>query len=370
MRSGLVDSESEDRLLRMHWHLVYDYSPKSWQKSRSIKEQFHLRKYVGRHDALLIDLKQYVNSLKDATTVFCDVEKPGRSDAFNSYAPDVDLRSRIALAGEELRRLRVLVPFMPILMAVRLRFPDDGSAYLRILEICERYSFRVYSMLAYRADAGRSTLFRLGWSLYLKQIDLDKTVGLVTALVHEYSPADAFDRECELVEENDWYNWSGLKYFLYEYESHLARGTPVRMAWSTLEQAGKEETIEHILPQTPEEGYWTQRFSSADRKKYTHDIGNLCLTFDNSCYGRKEFPAKKGSAGSEGPCYATGKLFMERELAKVDDWTVEAIVKRREKIIAWAKKRWALPGISEDLPVPATANDDEPQDADPSNEDQ
>jgi hypothetical protein len=364
MRSGLTDPESEDRLLRMHWHMAYDYSPKSWQGSRSVKDQFHLRDYVGRHKDLLRDLKEYVSTLKDATTAFCDVENPGRSDAFNSYTSDADLRSKIALAGEKLRRLRVLVPFMPVLMAIRLRFPDNGDAYLKALELCEIYSFRVYSALEYRADAGRSTLFTLGYGLYVGQSELEQTLRLLVALVYKYSPDDRFDRECELVEENDWYNWSGLKYFLYEYESHLAKGTPVRMAWSTLEQADKKETVEHILPQTPEEGYWTERFPADNRKKYTHDIGNLCLTFDNSSYGRKKFSDKKGTAGSDAPCYANGKLFMERELAKVDDWTVDALLKRRKKIIGWAKKRWALPGVSKAVDVPPPADEGEPDDAD------
>ena len=53
-------------------------------------------------------------------------------------------------------------------------------------------------------------------------------------------------------------------YFLYEYEQHLAdqAGKPVKMPWEVLVRSKKEDTIEHILPQTPTDEYWMQRFTS------------------------------------------------------------------------------------------------------------
>jgi len=104
----------------------------------------------------------------------------------------------------------------------------------------------------------------------------------------------------------------------------------------------RDETIEHILPQTPEHEYWTSRFDEAKIEKYLHDLGNLCLTRDNSVYGNKPFDIKKGIAGSETPCYTEANLKMERELAKSFEWNEDSIVKRRDRIIAWAKVRWLV----------------------------
>ena len=71
--------------------------------------------------------------------------------------------------------------------------------------------------------------------------------------------------------------------------------------------------------------------------------GNLCLTLDNSSYGNKPFPAKRGEAGSDKRCYANGDLVMERDLAAYDNWDEDALLKRRKEMIDWAKERWGLP---------------------------
>lgn len=76
--------------------------------------------------------------------------------------------------------------------------------------------------------------------------------------------------------------------------------------------------------------------------KYLHDIGNLTLTYDNSSYSNKPFPAKRGAAGATAPCYATSKLFAEQELAAINDWTEAEILARRRTLMDWAIQRWAI----------------------------
>src|SRR5581483_7971139 len=129
------------------------------------------------------------------------------------------------------------------------------------------------------------------------------------------------------------------KYFLYEYEESLAGKEAPRLLWDDLERLDLEKTIEHILPQKPTDAYWTERFDAAARRKWTHDIGNLCLTAHNASYGNKSFPDKKGSAGVS-RCYANSNLFMERALAKLPDWDEAALVERRKAIVEWALRRW------------------------------
>src|SRR5690606_28457055 len=106
---------------------------------------------------------------------------------------------------------------------------------------------------------------------------------------------------------------------------------------------GNEKTIEHILPQHPEDpGYWIDLFpSKEEREKLTHVLGNLTLTEDNSKLGRKPFPQKKGRIGQEDACYANANLKIERELAGVEgNWTPLEIEKRQRKLAEWARLRW------------------------------
>jgi Protein of unknown function (DUF1524) len=101
----------------------------------------------------------------------------------------------------------------------------------------------------------------------------------------------------------------------------------------------RSERLKHILTHAAETPFWRERFDRHQRRRFTHDIGKLYLTEDNSAYGNKPSPEKKGQPGL-GRCFSNSNLFQERELAQYDDWTGETILKRREKLIGWYLDRW------------------------------
>ena len=137
------------------------------------------------------------------------------------------------------------------------------------------------------------------------------------------------------------YGWSGLKYFLYEYEEHLARGGVVRLPWDKLESIDLQKSIEHILPQTPTDRYWKDRFDAKQRAQVTADIGNLCLTFDNDHYGNKPFPGKRGADGSQAHLRRLKPLHGASALAAFKDWDEAALLQRHKEIVGnWALQRW------------------------------
>jgi hypothetical protein len=156
-----------------------------------------------------------------------------------------------------------------------------------------------------------------------------------------------------------------LKYFLYEFEEHLAekKGAVPRISWEEIRRRERADTIEHILPQTPTDAYWNRRFDEDALRLYTHDLGNLTLTKDNVSYGNKPFPEKRGMAGSGRPCYAESPFFAERELANLTDWTVEHVLERRSRLIDWALDRWHIE-LDQPLYIPAMpASAGEPEDS-------
>ncbi len=343
MANDLNLSADEDRLLRAHWLMVYDPNPREWSGSDSIKQKFNLKNSKGQHKKLLDGLAGYVKSLKDAVVPFCESFRPMHSDAFGLFLePD---RSEVKRAGEKLRRLKYVAPFVPVLAACRLRFPNDPTKYLELLRFSEIFAFRVYRVAQKRADAGQVTLFQLANELFHKKISLDDVLVSIRHLALYHCSNAVLQEDSALDElENDWYQWNTLKYILYEYEENLAGKNGVKVSWDVFDTADPQRTIEHILPQTVDGingRYWRDRFDRQQRRRLTHDIGNLCLTEDNSAYGNKPFPEKKGSPGT-GRCYANSNLFQERELARHEDWTENTILKRRKKIIAWYLERWHL----------------------------
>lgn len=341
MAADLSSVAEENQLLRMHWLMAYDYRTREFDGSNSIKGRFRLRDYEGRHKELLAELHRYTTTLDQSSVPYCDVMHPSRSDAFGVFKPDPERRHGIVHASEKLERINVVATFLPLLMAVRLRFPEDAARYLEVVQLCEVFAFRVYRLMERRSDAGQKTIFRVANELFAKSVSFDEALRQLRSELLGYCPTHLFVEEFKLNdEENNWYGWSGLKYFLYEYEEFLADAHTVQLPWKAVAKRPIEQTIEHIFPQTGTDPYWVQRFPKTAARCFLHDLGNLCLTIDNSAYGKKGFPEKKGQPGAEDACYANSNLFQERELAAVPEWNAEAIRNRREKLVRWALERW------------------------------
>jgi hypothetical protein len=354
MAYGLTDTERdkhEDRLLRAHWLMKYNHKADEWEGSRSIKARFSLSKFQADHAGLLRALKDYVAALKDAATAYCEAYNPEMDGAFGDIA-DLELRKTVVRSASKLGRMRQVTPFLPLLLAARLRFPGDGNRYKQVVDLCERFAFRVYLFRGLRSHTGQSTMARLGHNLY-NGTAIDAVVNELKRALFAYCSDEQFSAAFDLTAEpGDWYAWAGVRYFLYEFEEHLAaeQRLPVKMPWEEIDRCEKKDTIEHILPQHPaSEGYWVERFTPELRRRYTHDIGNLCLTYYNPVLGNKPFPEKRGRPGVRG-AYAESYLFSERELAACEDWTEAAILARRARLRDWALVRWHVD------PPPATVN--------------
>jgi hypothetical protein len=246
-------------------------------------------------------------------------------------------------ASERLLRTNVLAGFIPLLIATRLKFPNDAGKYQATVDLCEVYAFRVYRLLGRRANAGHSALFRTASQLYAGAITHDQALEQVRQTLLYYCPSSAFERAFTDPEaQGNWYLWTGIKYLLYEYEAHLVKDDAIGIKWREVERVDREKTIEHILPQTPTAPYWTSHFTPEEIESSTNDLGNLVLTTHNSSYGNRPFPAKKGEPGSSIACYAISPLRSEQALAAYADWTPQTIVERRAKIVGWALDRWAV----------------------------
>ena len=346
MAAGLSSTDNEDQLLRAHWLMVYDPQTRNWEGSRSIKRRFNLRDYRGRHESLLAGLQAYLSSLHNAATAYCDIFRPTRAGAFQNFHGQ-PIRKQIVGEARRLARLGSLASFLPLLMAWRTQHSDDGAGYIKLLQLCEKYAFRVYRWLQLRSNAGQSGLFGLGYQLYQEQASIEQVYHRVARLILYYAPDSDFAARFES-EKFNWYHWSGVKYFLYESESHLAAetGVPVKMPWE--EVARKQDTIEHILPQTPDaDGYWQDRFAPEAYTRWLNDIGNLTLTYQNPELRNRPF--HDTATGGKKRFYQESVLLTERQITQYEDWTVESVQARREQLKQWALKHWHVdaPAVAE-----------------------
>ncbi len=340
MLADMTYSYDENQLLRSHWIMDYDPRTRNWKGSKSIRSRFDLRQWD--HGELLLELHRYVRGLRDASTSFCDAHRPGRGgDAFDSFDSDTSSKKKVVLWNQKLVRIGIVSTFVPLLMAVRKRWPSEPRKYLDVLELCERISFRIYRVAMARPTYRQPAMYRLAHRI-AQGCDFDDAVRQVRREYSDVWPRQRFSDFANAENSEPLYGWRGLKYLLYEYEEHLAisRGKEPEIKWQDIES---QDTIEHILPQSiDKQSYWEDRFDKDSHEKYKHDIGNLTLTKGNPSLGQKPFPQKrKAEAGVY--CYSSSPLFEEQEIAENwEHWTKKSIEERRAIMLGWASERWRV----------------------------
>lgn len=111
-------------------------------------------------------------------------------------------------------------------------------------------------------------------------------------------------------------------------------------------------TIEHVFPQgenVPDS--WVTMMAAGDRAlatqyrlSHVHKLGNLTISGYNSTLGNKSFEEKRDRLDRKGqPVGYNNGLYLNRELAVANHWSVEQIEKRTAEMVEQAIKLFALP---------------------------
>ncbi|RVZ48503.1 DUF262 domain-containing protein [Helicobacter pylori] len=241
---------------------------------------------------------------------------------------------------EKMRRLNALSDnaFLPLLLSLftiqlAVRSGDERHYTTKelegLLEYLERFGFLIYGV------AGSKNTAKNEWiGLAFKAIQACRFWG--DKITIEDLPTlekSFFNRQgnsaLELLEESihskknteKWYQWGkALNYLLYEYELYHNPET-------TLNFDGSIESIEHILPQKPDQGYSAKEKSWAKNPHIVHALGNLLLIAKNanSSLSNKPFEEKRKA-------YLKGS-YSEKEVAKNASFGVAQIKERSEKLL-------------------------------------
>ncbi|MFP6346128.1 DUF262 domain-containing protein [Helicobacter pylori] len=141
-----------------------------------------------------------------------------------------------------------------------------------------------------------------------------------------------------------WYRWNkALNYLLYEYELHHNPET-------TLNFDSSIESIEHILPQKPDQGYSAKEKSWAKNPNIVHALGNLLLISKNanSSLSNKPFDEKRKQ-------YLKGS-YSEKEVAKNASFGIVEIQKRSEKLLDFLIARYRIAELVGESTIKAFKN--------------
>ena len=330
----------EDQLLRAHWLATQNPRQPDWDKVRSVKARFHRSNYRTDKALLLEEVTAYAHSLREASAAYRDIVTDN-ADGFAAYDADA---AAVRKSSRHLRQAGVVAIFAPLLIAARLRFPADGKAYESVVDLCERYSVRVFLINERRSNAGSTRLYSLAHQLH-RDGDLNSALGGVLERIRFFAGDQETAAELRSPRRN-WYAKFGHKYFLYQYELHRLGGAAPTYGFEHFTRGEyKASTTEHILPQTPTSDCWDV-FSPEDRDLYTHCLGNLVLTNDNRVYFNYCFDRKRdgvtGADGHRSACYSNSVLKQEQDLATLSEWTPEQVQIRQDLLAEWAMDRWKV----------------------------
>ncbi|MBH0265506.1 DUF262 domain-containing protein [Helicobacter pylori] len=141
-----------------------------------------------------------------------------------------------------------------------------------------------------------------------------------------------------------WYQWGkALNYLLYEYELYHNPET-------TLNFDGSIESIEHILPQNPDQGYIAKEKDWAKNPHIAHALGNLLLIPKNanSSLSNKPFDEKRKA-------YLKGS-YSEKEVAKNASFGIIEIQERSEKLLDFLIVRYNIAELVGESAIKAFKN--------------
>ncbi|GAA7147889.1 hypothetical protein HpBGD45_14790 [Helicobacter pylori] len=220
-----------------------------------------------------------------------------------------------------------------------------------LLEYLERFGFLIYGVAG--KNTAKNEWIELAFQAFRAYRDGEENIAIENLPTLEKS---FFNRQgnsaLELLEESihskknaeKWYQWGkALNYLLYEYELYHNPET-------TLNFDSSIESIEHILPQNPDQGYSAKEKSWAKNPHIVHALGNLLLIPKNanSSLSNKPFEEKRKA-------YLKGS-YSEKEVAKNASFGIVEIQKRSEKLLDFLIAHYRIAELVDESAIKAFKN--------------
>lgn len=205
----------DDEFLRAHWIMYFKYSrEQSGQFSAFLLEEHFTAEAVDKREVNAVALQEYVTSIQNSVRKWHDLQFPSRADG---------LPEGTRLCLERLDRLG-RGAFEPFIMAA-LQAPVSQLELIQLLGAAERFVFLVSRLCQRRSDTGDSEFYRLAGQLFRKEVSIATGTQNISEKTDYYFSAERATTELrELFQRGDgFYSWSGLRYFLFEFEQHLRR---------------------------------------------------------------------------------------------------------------------------------------------------
>jgi Protein of unknown function DUF262/Protein of unknown function (DUF1524) len=294
------------------------------------------------------EIRDFVTSLKESASHWFNSFNPILAEGVSN--DERQLLDRLNRVG--------MVYFRPLVMAI-LKNEKSELKRLQVFRRIERFIFIVFRMTSARSNYRSSEFYNAARAVDRHQMDIEEICEkLDDSLSYIVNKGDGVLRNTEFhnllskkfADERGYYGWSGLRYFLYEYElSLLTESRHIKLDWNDLLKTDKDKiSIEHIYPQT-ETPDWAQSFTAVkpeNRRYYGASLGNLLLLSRsiNSALQNGSFLDKRlVKYGKDNEKIRNGYLdgsHSEIEVSQNPSWGPDQILTRGLKLLRFMEKRW------------------------------
>ena len=347
----LTRNDDEDRFLRLNY-IINFYSDIKVKKIKGrrisktsqltniykrLKSYFKELERNGEFEKCYNEIDRYVTSLKNTSIKLRDINNPEFEFAFQNI-PD-EFKDNIKNICLQVGRLDIRSNILVLLVSIYEKFIDKPDKIIELMRLCEAFAFRVYYMAGWRSYSGQDRLYSISCDIYKGRMNYREVINEIHDLTTDYAPSSNIKEY--LTYYSNYYDWNGLKYFLFEYERFKCLkeiNKEPKLTWEHLKHEKRQDSIEHILPQTiAKVEYWNEKFDGTEHEENIGRLGNLTLTTgsENSKLSNHDFETKK-------KIYKDSVWHINQEIANYNEWTIEMIDKRENDLIKFAIERWGL----------------------------
>ena len=295
------------------------------------------------------EIRDYVMSLKVSSVHWFRTFYPEMSD---------DLTREEVEWIQRLNRLGMAY-FRPLLMAILKKCTDPGQRIGTFKEI-ERFVFVIFRLTQIRSDYRSSEFSNAARAIDRGDMDFATLKErLRIRMRFTFTDEGHFANEdfyLLLLKKFDsgqgYYDWPGLRYFLYEYELELlSNSRQKKVDWADLLKTPKDKiSIEHIYPQS-ESASWKLAFRSVrqqDRGVFRNSLGNLLLlsfainsSLQNDAFAEKKNAKYNRDGSKRRNGYADGS-HSEIEVSRCTEWGPAEIRERGIRLMRFMERRWDI----------------------------
>ncbi|TPH93866.1 DUF262 domain-containing protein [Helicobacter pylori] len=350
--------------------VAYYYGEKGDFKKRLLEMEFNAHKrYTGNTTfsdeyEKIDDLLFYLSYSSKVWNFLHTLDEESIALVFDDNKKlEIEITPKMRGLLDKMQRLNALsdnafLPLLLSLLTIQLvgrsgsKQPYSTQELEGLLEYLERFGFLIYGV-AGKNNTAKNEWIESAFQAFKAYRDGEENTSIKNLPLLEKSFFNKHKNSAlELLEESihskknteKWYQWGkALNYLLYEYELHHNPET-------TLNFDSSIESIEHILPQKPDQGYSAKEKNWAKNPHIVHALGNLLLIPKNanSSLSNKPFEEKRKE-------YLKGS-YSEKEVAKNASFGLVEIQERSEKLLDFLIEHYHIAELAGESAIKAFKN--------------